>query len=32
LPEAGDPKPMSYAEGPNGRDGPDQYLNGRGLY
>ena len=32
LPEAGDPKPMSYAEGPNGRDGTDQYLNGRGLY
>jgi rare lipoprotein A len=25
-------RPLSYAEGPNGRDGTDQYLNGRGLY
>jgi rare lipoprotein A len=23
---------MSYAEGPTGRDGTDQFLNGRGLY
>ena len=25
-------RPMSYAEGPRGRDGTDQFLNGRGLY
>jgi peptidoglycan lytic transglycosylase len=25
-------RPMSYAEGPAGRDGTDQFLNGRGLY
>jgi rare lipoprotein A len=25
-------RPLSYAAGPSGRDGTDQYLNGRGLY
>ena len=25
-------RPLSYAPGPGGRDGTDQYLNGRGLY
>ncbi len=25
-------RPMSYAAGPRGRDGTDQFLNGRGLY
>jgi peptidoglycan lytic transglycosylase len=25
-------RPLSYAPGPSGRDGTDQYLNGRGLY
>ena len=25
-------RPMSYAAGPSGRDGTDQFLNGRGLY
>jgi rare lipoprotein A (peptidoglycan hydrolase) len=25
-------RPLSYAEGPRGRDGTDQFLNGRGLY
>ena len=25
-------RPMSYTEGPRGRDGTDQFLNGRGLY
>jgi peptidoglycan lytic transglycosylase len=25
-------RPMAYADGPSGRNGTDQYLNGRGLY
>jgi rare lipoprotein A (peptidoglycan hydrolase) len=25
-------RPMSFAQGPRGRDGTDQFLNGRGLY
>jgi len=25
-------RPMSFAEGPTGKDGTDQFLNGRGLY
>jgi len=25
-------RPLSYAQGPRGRDGTDQFLNGRGLY
>jgi rare lipoprotein A len=25
-------RPMSYADGPRGREGTDQFLNGRGLY
>jgi len=32
LPETAAGRPMSYAEGPRGRDGTDQFLNGRGLY
>jgi hypothetical protein len=32
LPEPPGARPMSYAEGPRGRDGTDQFLNGRGLY
>jgi rare lipoprotein A len=31
-PASASPAPMSYAEGPRGRDGTDQFLNGRGLY
>jgi rare lipoprotein A len=30
--EATGTRPLSYAPGPGGRDGTDQYLNGRGLY
>jgi rare lipoprotein A len=32
LPEPAVARPMSYAEAPTGRDGTDQFLNGRGLY
>jgi len=32
LPDPANARPMSYAEGPIGRDGTDQFLNGRGLY
>jgi rare lipoprotein A len=32
LPETTGSQPMSYAGQPSGRDGTDQFLNGRGLY
>jgi rare lipoprotein A len=32
FPEPAGARPMSYAQGPRGRDGTDQFLNGRGLY
>jgi rare lipoprotein A len=32
LPDPTGSQPMSYADQPSGRDGTDQFLNGRGLY
>jgi rare lipoprotein A len=32
LPETTGSQPLSYAAQPSGRDGTDQFLNGRGLY
>jgi rare lipoprotein A len=32
LPETTGSQPMSYTDQPSGRDGTDQFLNGRGLY
>ncbi len=32
LPEPAGVRPVSYAGGPSGRDGTEQFLNGRGLY
>jgi rare lipoprotein A len=32
LPEVSSVRALSYADGPNGTDGTDQFLNGRGLY